>query len=123
MPNGNVTKIEMLYWVCPNCDYECMPSSVRLEKMLERCHKKKCKHTGRTKQPECIKSQANKIKVLEASTRSNCSNGNARSMLASDGKGGMAKSRREDDIKCRELWKEMLEYKHPIEGGAPAPKK
>jgi hypothetical protein len=40
---------------CPACDWEYWAKSEKAEKMFERLHRKKCKKTGRTKQPECKK--------------------------------------------------------------------
>ena len=40
---------------CPKCDWQYWAKSEKAEKMFERLHRKKCKKTGRTKQPECKK--------------------------------------------------------------------
>jgi hypothetical protein len=51
------------HYACEHCDYECQPSSKRLEKMMVRLHNKRCKKTGRTKQPDCFKDTANKMRA------------------------------------------------------------
>ena len=49
---------------CPACDWEYWAKSGKSANMFTRLHKKKCKKTGRTKQPECTKRAITEEKVF-----------------------------------------------------------
>jgi hypothetical protein len=108
---AKTTKIEFIYFVCPNCDYECQPSSTRLEIMMKRCHFKKCKKTGRTKEPECLREQGQRINVyrnsMDAGTK-----GMARSYMVDRSQSGMPplKGEQGNKINTQELIDGMLQY-------------
>ena len=80
--------------------------------MMKRCHSKKCKKTGRTKEPECLREQGHRINVYRNSTHTPGGRGSARSVMVDRTQQGMPplKGEQGDEIKTQELVNGMLHY-------------